>query len=134
MRRLRARRTPDGARRAALFLGAGRVAFGAVMVAAPRSFLVATRNPNDQITDTARLLARMLGLRDVVLGIYLLRRIGDPDALRSAALLNAASDGGDFVSLAASARWHGFFEAGASGAPIAGAASAAFVALARALD
>ena len=134
MRLQRGARTPGGARRAALFSAPGRVVFGAAMVAAPRSFLVATRNPGDQITDTARLLTRMTGLRDVLLGIHLLRRIGDRDALRSAALLNAAADAGDFVSLAASARWEGFFETGASGAPIAGAASVSFVALARALD
>jgi hypothetical protein len=115
------------------FLGAGRIAFGTLMVAAPRPFLVAARNPRDQITDTARLLTRMTGLRDILLGVHLLRWLDDPDALRSAALLNAAADTGDFAALAASARWEGFFEAGASGVPVAASASAAFYLLARSL-
>ena len=134
MRRLRARRVPDGPRRKAIFLGMGRIAFGALMVAAPRPFLVAVRTPRDQITGSAKLLTRTTGIRDVLLGVHLLRQLDDREALRRASLLNAAADAGDCVSLAASARWEGFFEAGASGVPIAASASAAFVALARSLD
>lgn len=134
MRRLRANRVPDGRRRMAIFLGAGRVVFGAVMVAAPRPFLVAARNPPDQINDSARLLTRMTGLRDVLLGVHVLRHLDDRDGLRRACLMNAAADAGDAVSLAASARRPGFFEAGASGIPVAASASAGFLILARALD
>ena len=131
---MRVRRVPDKPRRQAIVMGAGRMAFGAAMVVAPRSFLAAMRTPREQISDSARLLTRMTGLRDVLLGFHLLRELDDREALRSACLLAAAADAGDCASLAASARWPGFFEAGASGVPVAGAASAGFYMLARSLD
>lgn len=134
MSRLRIRRVPDRSRGAAIFMGAGRIAFGAAMVVAPRTFLVAARNPRDQINDTARLLTRMTGLRDMLLGVHVLRHLDDRDGLRRACLMNAAADAGDTVSLVTSARWPGFFEAGATGAPVAASASAGFIALAKSLD
>ena len=119
---LRRRSVPDGSRRFAAFMGAGRIAFGAVMVAAPRFFLVAARTPEDQISGSARLLTRMTGMRDILLGVHLLRQLDDREALRNAALLNAAADGGDAAFLAISARWENFFIAGASGVPVAAGA------------
>jgi hypothetical protein len=130
---LRRRPVPDRARRFAIFMGAGRVVFGMVMVVAPRVFLAAARTPRDQATDSARLLTRMTGLRDALLGIHVLSNLDDRDSLRSAALLNAAADAGDAASLAISTRWEGFFTAGASGFPVAASASAAFIGLARSL-
>jgi hypothetical protein len=112
----------------------GRIAFGAAMLAAPRSFLVAARTPRDQVTGSAMLLSRTTGIRDVLLGVHLLRQLDDRDALRSAALLNAAADASDCLSLAASTRWPGFLAAGATGVPVAASASAGFLLLARALD
>ena len=134
MRRARKRRVPEGPRRLALVLGAGRIAFGAAMVAAPRTFLVAARTPRDQISGNAMLLSRTTGIRDVLLGVHLLRQLDDRDRLRSAALLNAAADAGDCASLVASTRWPGFFAAGAMGVPVAASASASFLMLARTLD
>jgi hypothetical protein len=131
---LRRGSVPEQTRRFAIFMGAGRVAFGAVMVVAPRAFLVAARTPSDQVSDSARLLTRMTGLRDMLLGIHVLSNLDDRDSLRSAALLNAAADAGDAASLAISTRWEGFFTAGASGFPVAASASAAFIGLARSLD
>ena len=131
---LRRGAVPESSRRFAIFMGAGRIAFGAVMVVAPRAFLAAARTPGDQATDSARLLTRMTGLRDVLLGIHVLSQLDDRNGLRSAALLNAAADAGDAASLAISTRWEGFFAAGASGFPVAASASAAFIGLARSLD
>jgi hypothetical protein len=128
------RSVPAQTRRFAVVMGAGRVAFGAAMVVAPRTFLAAVRTPSDQVTDSARLLTRMAGLRDVLLGIHVLSNLDDRGSLRSAALLNAAADAGDAASLAISTRWDGYFTAGASGFPVAASASAAFIGLARSLD
>jgi hypothetical protein len=132
--RLRGRSVPDNVRRAAIFLGGGRIVFGAVMVLAPNTFLGVARTPADQINSSSRLLTRMTGARDILLGANLLRHLGDRDALRRAALLNAAADGGDTLALTASAREEGFFIAGASGVPVAASACAGFLGLARSLD
>jgi hypothetical protein len=132
--RLRGGAVPDGSRRFAILMGAGRIAFGAVMVVAPGAFLAAARTPRDQINTSGRLLTRMTGFRDVLLGAHLLGQLDDRDALRNAALLNAAADGGDTVWLAASTRAEGFFVAGASGVPVAASACVAFLGLARSLD
>lgn len=132
--RLRVRSVPENARRTAVFLGAGRIAFGAVMVLAPNTFLAVARTPVDQINSSSRLLTRMTGARDILLGANLLRHLGDRGSLRKAALLNAAADGSDTLALAASAREEGFFVAGVSGVPVAASACAGFLALARSLD
>jgi hypothetical protein len=115
-------------------MGAGRIAFGAAMVLAPKPFLTAMRTPADQINDSGRLLTRMTGMRDVLLGVHVLRSRGDRDSLRRACLLNAGADTGDATFLAASTRWPGFFAAGASGFPVAASAAVAFLALAKSLD
>src|SRR5688572_20759974 len=111
---LRSRRVPESARRTAIFLGVGRIAFGAVMVLAPNTFLGVARTPVDQVNSSSRLLTRMTGFRDILLAVHLMRQLGDREALRNAALLNAAADGGDALALAASSREEGFFTAGAS--------------------
>jgi hypothetical protein len=134
VRRPGRRSVPDRPRRLALLLGAGRIAFGAAMVVAPRLFLTAARNPPDQITGSAMLLSRTTGIRDVLLGVHLLRQIDDRESLRSAALLNAAADATDCASLIASTRWPGFFVAGGTGVPVAASASVSFLLLARSLD
>jgi hypothetical protein len=133
MRRLR-QRVPERTLDFATFLGAGRIAFGAAMVLGPRPFLVAMRTPADQITPSSKLLTRMAGMRDVLLGIHVLRSRDERESLRNAALLNTAADTGDAVFLAASARWPGFFTAGASGVPVAASAAISFYLLARSLD
>ena len=127
------RTVPEGPRRFATFMGVGRIAFGAAMVAAPRAFLVAARTPAGQISSSSRLLTRMTGMRDVLLGVHLLRQLDDREALRNAALLNAAADAGDAAFLAISMRWEDFFVAGAVGVPVAAGASASFLGLARSL-
>jgi hypothetical protein len=132
--RLRNGGVSESSRRFATLMGAGRIAFGAVMVVAPGVFLRVARTPPDQINTSGRLLARMAGMRDVVLGVYVLRQLGDRDSLRNAALLNAAVDGGDALWLAASSRQENFFIAGAGGVPVAASACAAFLGLARSLD
>lgn len=134
MRLIRRSSVSEQQRRFATLLGAGRIAFGAAMVVAPRPFLVAMRTPSDQINDSGRLLTRMTGLRDVLLGIHVLRHRDDREGLQRACLMAAAADAGDTVALSAAARWDGFFAAGASGVPVAASASAGFFALARSLD
>ena len=125
---------PENSRRFALVMGAGRIAFGAAMVVAPNTFLSVARTPADQVNTSGRLLTRMTGMRDIVLGFHVLRQLGDRDALRNAALLNAAVDAGDALWLGASSREEGFFVAGASGVPVAASACASFLGLARSLD
>ena len=132
--RLRRTAVPESARRTAIFLGGGRIAFGAVMVLAPNTFLGVARTPADQVNSSSRLLTRMTGARDILLGANLLRHLGDREALRRAALLNAAADGADTLALSASAREEGFFVAGASGVPVAAGAAVSFTLLARSLD
>jgi hypothetical protein len=134
MRRLRRRGVSERTLGFATFMGVGRIAFGAAMVLAPRPFLVAMRTPSDQISDSARLLTRMTGMRDVLLGIHVLRSRDERESLRRAALLNAAADSGDAAFLAISTRWPGFFVAGASGVPVAAGAAVSFMLLARSLD
>ena len=104
------------------------------MVLAPGAFLAIARTPADQVNTSGRLLTRMTGMRDIVLGVHVLRQLDDRDSLRNAALLNAAVDGGDALWLAASSRDEGFFVAGASGLPVAAGACASFLGLARSLD
>ena len=125
---------PENSRRFGFVMGAGRIAFGAVMVLAPGAFLAIARTPADQVNTSGRLLTRMTGMRDIVLGVHVLRQLDDRDSLRNAALLNAAVDGGDALWLAASSRDEGFFVAGASGLPVAAGACASFLGLARSLD
>ena len=133
MRRFGTRGVPERSRRLAALFGAGRIAFGTSMVAAPTPFLAAMRTPREQITDSARLLTRMTGVRDVLLGVHVLSQLGERKRLRSACLLAAAADAGDAAALAASARRPGFFAAGASGFPVAASAAAGFLLLARSL-
>ena len=132
--RLRGGAVSGSARRTAIVLGGGRIAFGAVMVLAPNTVLGVARTPVDQVNSSSRLLTRMTGFRDILLGVHLLRQLDDRDALRNAALLNAAADGGDTLALAASSREEGFFAAGASGVPVAASACVGFLGLARSLD
>jgi hypothetical protein len=62
------------ARRAALGIGASRVAFGSVFLLAPEPLTAAWVGPGAR-TAAGRVLARALGARDLLLGVGLLRAL-----------------------------------------------------------
>ena len=53
-----------------------------------------------QSTPTARLFARLFGVRDIGLGVLVLVMMGEADLLRFALLFNACHDAGDVAMLA----------------------------------
>jgi hypothetical protein len=56
--------------------------------------------PAEHDNPTARLMARLFGVRDIGLGAIVLANLGDPDALRRALWLNLAMDLGDALMIA----------------------------------
>ena len=94
--------TPTDARALSAVSGAGRVAIGIGMLAAPELSL---RLLGFAKTDPATAaVARIAGIRDLVLGVVTLSSIDDPERLRRASLANAAADGGDSAAFAIALR------------------------------
>jgi hypothetical protein len=81
-------------------MAAGRVAIGAAPFVAPRAASRLLGFPASHDTPTARLMARMFGVRDIGLGVLALWALRHPDALPFVALFNAFMDAGDLVSIA----------------------------------
>ncbi len=81
---------------------AGRVGIGLGMLAAPE--LTLRLLGFDDASPATVTVARIAGVRDLVLGVVTLRSIDDPDRLRRASLANAAADGGDSASFAIALR------------------------------
>jgi hypothetical protein len=73
--------------------GAARLAFGAAMLAAPEKSLGALGFA--EITPATKLVTRIAGVRDFVLGAVTVGALGDRERLRSATIANATADAGD---------------------------------------
>jgi len=80
---------------AAVALGAGRVAVGATALAAPGRMARAWAGLDPARTPTARMVATSLGIRDLVLGIGLLRALRRDQDAREWLCYGAAADAVD---------------------------------------
>ena len=90
-------RTPD-VTGLSLVSASGRVAIGLGMLVAPeRSLRVLGFS---EVSSATAAVARIAGVRDLVLGAVTLAAIDDPDRLRTATLGNAAADAGDSAAFA----------------------------------
>jgi Domain of unknown function (DUF4267) len=78
--------------------GAGRVAIGLGMLAAPELSLRALGFR--EVSPATAAVSRVAGVRDLVLGVVTLAAIEDPARLRTATLANAAADAGDTLAFA----------------------------------
>lgn len=74
----------------------GRLAIGVGIFAAPRRALSALGF--GEVDEAGLTLARLAGVRDVVLAVATLLALDNGDRLRAASLANAAADGGDALS------------------------------------
>ena len=83
-------------------IAAGRIAIGAAALLAPGPTSRLLGFPASQDSPTARLMARLFGVRDVALGVLVLRARRDPDFARFLYRLNAIVDAGDAASMAVS--------------------------------
>jgi hypothetical protein len=79
----------------------GRIVIGAapLLAAGPASRLLGFPRAHDNAT--ARLMARMFGVRDIGLGVLALWGLRHPEALPFIFLFNAAMDLGDLMSISA---------------------------------
>jgi len=77
----------------------GRIAIGAApfVAAGPSSRMLGFPASHD--TATARLMARMFGVRDIGLGVLVFWALRHPEALPFIMLFNAAMDAGDLASI-----------------------------------
>lgn len=80
-------------------MGIGRILLGLApfFAAAPFSRLLGFPAAHD--TATARLMARLFGVRDVGLGVLVFYGLRHPTLLPFITLFNAATDGGDLVAI-----------------------------------
>jgi hypothetical protein len=118
---LRRRRTDPLARNLLLAIAATRIGIGAGTLLATQPALRALGFSD---ADAAgRVLARLVGGRDVALGALVLVTSRDPKAMRWTGLAAAAVDATDAISLGQAARHKGMGRAGGLGA-LSGAAAA----------
>jgi hypothetical protein len=82
--------------------GLGRVAIGVGMLAAPGPALRALGF--SEVSTATEAVARVAGIRDLVLGAITLAALGDRDRLRRATLASAAADAGDTLAFALALR------------------------------
>lgn len=80
---------------------AGRAMLGASLMLAPKRTLAAL---GFSATEESLTIARIAGVRDLVLAASTLLALGDADRLRAASLASAAADGGDALVFAAALR------------------------------
>lgn len=118
----RSRIDPLG-RQAALGIAAGRVALGAGALLATDPALKALGF--SEVGPTARTLARLVGSRDVAVGLLTLAARDDLRALRIATAVSAAIDAADAVTLGLAGRNPEAGRAGVVGAASGGAAALA---------
>lgn len=90
---------------------AGRLGLGAACVAAPGLVVRLLGFPDR--SPTARTFARMLGVRDLAMGLVLLATAGDPQAHRRAVQIAGLVDLGDVAAIAAGAATDGGMRAAA---------------------
>jgi hypothetical protein len=81
-----------------LISGGGRIAFGLVMLVAPDRSLRALGFA--EVSPTTRVVTRLAGIRDLVLGCVTLGAVGDRGRLLSATVANATADAGDSAAFA----------------------------------
>jgi hypothetical protein len=84
----------------AYVLAAGRIGIGLGPFVAAGRLSRLLGFPTEHNTDSARLMARLFGVRDIGLGVLVAYCARDPHALWLAALLNVFMDGGDLLSAA----------------------------------
>lgn len=109
------------ARSLALTIGVGRIALGVSVIAATRPALQAL---GFERTDAAaESLAKLVGGRDIALGLLALAARDDAAALRRATLVGAGADAADALVFALAGRNPELRRAGATGA-LSGAAAA----------
>jgi Domain of unknown function (DUF4267) len=77
----------------------GRIAIGAAPFVAAGASSRMLGFPKTHDTATARLMARMFGVRDIGLGVLVFWALRHPEALPFVMLLNAAMDAGDLASI-----------------------------------
>lgn len=82
------------------FMGVGRIILGLApfVAAAPASRLMGF--PAEHDSPTARLMARLFGVRDVGLGVLIFWALAHPTALAFVLLFNALTDFGDVAAIA----------------------------------
>jgi hypothetical protein len=82
-------------------MGVGRIAIGLApfIAAGPASRLLGFPQSHDNAT--ARLMARMFGVRDIGLGVLAFYAIKHPEAAKFIFLFNAAMDAGDLLAILA---------------------------------
>jgi hypothetical protein len=111
----------------AVGLAGGRLAIGGAIWGAPQPALRALGfDPDHQ----ARTLGRLTATRDLATGVLALAVLGEAEATRRVALLNAAIDAGDAAAFMVARRGAGPAHGAALGAPAALLAAAAGVFLA----
>jgi len=81
-------------------MGVGRIAIGLAPFLAARPTSRALGFPQSHDTPTARLMARLFGVRDVGLGALAFYAVAHPEAASFLLLFNASMDGGDLLSTA----------------------------------
>jgi hypothetical protein len=81
-------------------MGIARIAIGAAALLTPRMTSRLMGFPTEHDNPTARLMGRLFGVRDVILGVLVLTMHDDPRIARSIYQLNAAVDAGDAASMA----------------------------------
>lgn len=81
-------------------LALGRFVLGLAPIVAPAQASRLLGFPAEHDNPTARLMARLFGVRDIGLGAIVLADLGDPAALRRALWLNLAMDLGDALMIA----------------------------------
>jgi hypothetical protein len=119
----RSRRIDPLGRQAALAIGAGRVAIGVGTLFATKPALRALGFAEPDSTGTA--LAKMLGGRDLALGLVTLAARDDGETLRAIALAGAALDAADAVTFSYALGDPETRQAGLAGVLVAGAAALA---------
>lgn len=82
-----------------VFSAVGRIAIGAGMLTAPELSMRALGF--SEVTPATAAVARIAGVRDLVLGAVTLAALDDPARLRAASLANAVADSGDTAAFAA---------------------------------
>jgi hypothetical protein len=81
---------------------AGRIGIGIGMLVAPEPALRALGFSDVNVATVA--VARIAGIRDLVLGAVTLAALDDPDRLRTATIANATADAGDTLAFAMAIR------------------------------
>jgi hypothetical protein len=122
---LRRRRTDPLARNTLLAIAAGRVAIGVGALFATRPALSALGFRDADAS--ARVLGKIVGERDIALGLLAIVARDEPAALRATATAGVAVDAADAIALGAAARNDGLGAAGFIGALSGGAAAIAGV-------